>query len=61
MFKKRGWDRIQVAEIKYLRTVKGCTMIDQLRNENMRNELSGFPSYETSQDIETNIIYIFKG
>jgi hypothetical protein len=40
--KKTDWDKIQAAEMKYLRTVKGCTMIDQLRNEDIRNEL-GIP------------------
>jgi hypothetical protein len=36
---KTDWNRIQVAEMKYLRTVKGCTKIDQLRNEDIQNEL----------------------
>jgi hypothetical protein len=40
--KKRDWNRIQAAEMKYLITVKGCTKIDQLRNEDTRNEL-GIP------------------
>jgi hypothetical protein len=30
--KKRDWNRIQAAEMKYLRTVKGCSKLDQLRN-----------------------------
>jgi hypothetical protein len=30
--KKRDWNRIQGAEITYLRTVKGYTKTDQLRN-----------------------------
>jgi hypothetical protein len=30
--KKTDCNRIQAAEMKYLRTVKGCTKIDQLRN-----------------------------
>jgi hypothetical protein len=29
----RDWDRIQAAEMKYLRTVKGCTRLDQIRND----------------------------
>jgi hypothetical protein len=37
--KKRDWNRIQAAEIKYLRTVKCCTKIDQLRNEDIQKEL----------------------
>jgi hypothetical protein len=27
--RKRDWNRIQAAEMKYLRTVKGCTRLDQ--------------------------------
>jgi hypothetical protein len=27
---KRDWNRIQAAEMKYLRTVKGCTRLDQI-------------------------------
>jgi hypothetical protein len=30
---ERDWNRIQAAEMKYLRTVKGCTRLDQIRNE----------------------------
>jgi hypothetical protein len=30
--RKRDWNRIQAAEMKYLRTVKGCTGLDQIRN-----------------------------
>jgi hypothetical protein len=41
---KTDWNRIQAAEIKYLKTVTGCTKIDQLRNEEKRNEL-GTPIY----------------
>jgi hypothetical protein len=37
--KKRDWNRIQAAEMKYLRTVKGCTRLDQIRNVGVRNEL----------------------
>jgi hypothetical protein len=37
--KKIDWNRIQAAEMKYLRTVKSCTEIDQLRNEDIQNEL----------------------
>jgi hypothetical protein len=46
MVMKRGWNRIQAAEIKYLRTVKGCTKIHQLRNEEIRNELGIPPLYD---------------
>jgi hypothetical protein len=44
--KKRDWNRIQAAEMKYLRTDKGCTTIDQLRNDGKRNELGIPPLYE---------------
>jgi hypothetical protein len=44
--KKTDWNIIQAADIKYLRTVKGCTKIDQLRNEDIRNELGIPPLYE---------------
>jgi hypothetical protein len=33
---KRDWNRIQAAEMKYLRTVKGCTRLDQIRNEDIK-------------------------
>jgi hypothetical protein len=38
--RKRDWNRIQAAEMKYLRTVKGCTRLDQIRKEDITNELS---------------------
>jgi hypothetical protein len=45
--KNRDWNRIQAAEIKYFRIVKGCTKIDQLRNGDIRNELGPpSPPYE---------------
>jgi hypothetical protein len=31
--RKRDWNRIQAAEMKYLRTVKGCKRLDQKRKE----------------------------
>jgi hypothetical protein len=36
--RKGDWNRIQAAEMKYLRTVKGCTTLDQIRNQDIRNE-----------------------
>jgi hypothetical protein len=30
--RKRDWNRIQAAEMKYLITVKGCASLDQVRN-----------------------------
>jgi hypothetical protein len=44
--RKRDWNRIQAAEMKYLRTVKGCTTLDQIRNEDVRNELGISPLSE---------------
>jgi hypothetical protein len=41
--RQRDWNRIQATETKYLRTVKGCTRLDQIRNEDMRNEFGHFP------------------
>jgi hypothetical protein len=44
MFK--WWNRTQVAEMKYLRTVKGCPTLDQIRKEDIINELGISPSSE---------------
>jgi hypothetical protein len=41
--RKREWNKIQAAEMKYLRTVKGCTRLDHIRNEDIRNELGISP------------------
>jgi hypothetical protein len=44
--RKRDWNRIQAAEMKYLRTVKGCSRSHQIRNEDISNELGIFPLSE---------------
>jgi hypothetical protein len=44
--RKRDWIRIQAAEMKYLRTVKGCTSLDQIRNDDIRIELGISPLSE---------------
>jgi hypothetical protein len=44
--RKRNWNRIQAAEMKYLRTVKWCTRLDQIRNEDIRNDLGISPLSE---------------
>jgi hypothetical protein len=44
--RKSDWNRIQAEELKYLRTVKGCTRLDQIRNEDIRNELGISPLSE---------------
>jgi hypothetical protein len=41
--RERETGTIQAAEMKYLRTVKGCTRLDQIRNDDIRNELSISP------------------
>jgi hypothetical protein len=46
LIRNRDWNRIQVAKMKYLRTVKGCTRLDQIRNEDIRNELGISPLSE---------------
>jgi hypothetical protein len=46
--RKRDWDRIQAAEMKYLRTVKGCTRLGQIRIEDIRNELGISPLSENT-------------
>jgi hypothetical protein len=44
--RKRDWNKIQVAEMKSLRTVKGCTRLDQIRSEDIRNVLGISPLSE---------------
>jgi hypothetical protein len=44
--RKRDRNRFQAAEMKYLRTLKGCTRLDQIRNEDIRNELGISPLSE---------------
>jgi hypothetical protein len=44
--RKRDWNKIQAAEIKYLRRVRRCTRLDQIRNEDIRNELGISPLSE---------------
>jgi hypothetical protein len=38
--------------MKYLRTVKGCTRLDQIRNEDIRNELGISPFSEKNNRIK---------
>jgi hypothetical protein len=39
-----------VAEIKFLRTVEGCTRLDQIRIEDIRNELGISPLSENTTE-----------
>jgi hypothetical protein len=50
--RKRDWNRIQAAEMKCLRTVKGCTGLDKIRNEDIRNELGISPLSEKNNIIQ---------
>ena len=34
--------RIQAAEMKFLKSIKGCTILDKVRNEDIRKELNIF-------------------
>jgi hypothetical protein len=43
--KKRDWNRVPAAEMKYIRTVNVCTWTDEVRNEDIRNELDIVPLY----------------
>jgi hypothetical protein len=49
------WKRIQRAQMKYLRTVKGCTRLDQIRNVDIRNEMGISPLSENIICKEWNI------
>jgi hypothetical protein len=51
---KTDWNRIQAVEVGYLRTVKGYTRTDQLRNWNMRNDLVIIPLYEKNIEYRNN-------
>lgn len=39
---KKDISHIQATEMKFLRSVKGCTRMDRLHNESIRNELEIF-------------------
>jgi hypothetical protein len=46
MAAKHGHRERERAEMKYLRTVKGCTRLDQIKNQDIRNELGISPLSE---------------
>lgn len=37
--KQRNWNRNQVAEIKFLISIKGCSRFDKIRNKAIREDL----------------------
>lgn len=45
--RKNDWNKIHMAEMKYLRAVKGCMRADNIRNEDIRKELHIFSVCET--------------
>jgi hypothetical protein len=40
--RKRDMRKLQAAKMRFLRSVKGCTRLDKIRNEDIRNELGVF-------------------
>jgi hypothetical protein len=56
--RQRDWKRIQAAEMKYLRTVKGCTRLDQIRDKDIRNKLGISPLSEKNNRISGKQICI---
>lgn len=51
---KREQTRLQAAEMKFLRAVKGCTLEDRNRNEDIRNELGIFSLDEKRKTYKRN-------
>jgi hypothetical protein len=52
--KNRDWNRIQAAEMKYLRAAKVCNRADQLRNEDTCKQLGIFPLHENITEYKYN-------
>jgi hypothetical protein len=46
--------------MKYLRTVKGCTRLDEIRNEDIRNEMGISPLSEKIIEYRINGYHICK-
>jgi hypothetical protein len=40
--RKRDMQKLQAVEMRFLRSVKGCTRLDKIRNEDIRKELGVF-------------------
>jgi hypothetical protein len=53
---KRNKSRIQSAEMRFLRRVKGCTLRDQIRNDDIRRELDIFSLNRKIEDNKRNWI-----
>ena len=47
---KKQINRIQTAEMKFLRQVKGCTILDKIKKDDIRNELKVEPLYNKIGD-----------
>jgi hypothetical protein len=45
--KEKDISRIQSAEMKFLRSVKGCTRMDHIRNEEIRTEIEMYAVQDT--------------
>jgi hypothetical protein len=52
--KERQLSRVQAAEMRYLRSVKGCTREDHIRNEDIRRELRVAPLCEVIKNNKEN-------
>jgi hypothetical protein len=39
---KERWQKLQTAEMRFLRSVKGCIRLDEIKNECIRKELGVF-------------------
>ena len=47
---KKLVNRIQTAEMRFLRQLKGCTILDKIKNDDIRNELKVEPLYNKIGD-----------
>lgn len=54
ILQERDRSKIQSAEMKFLRRVKGCTKMDQIRNEDIREELNIYSIHEKLEEYKDN-------
>ena len=47
---KNQINRIQTGEMRFLRQVKGCTILDKIKNDNIRHEVKVEPLYNKVGD-----------